>query len=205
MTETPNDPNQPPAPPYSAPSAYPAPPTYPTPPAGPTPPAQPPMVPSAPTYASPQAYPIPVPPPAATHPGGYPTSVMPAPAYAGYPTGTYPAAPPAPVRRTSAWTWVLLGLSIVLLLAAGGLTYGYYVAYTEVEDRNRRIGELQTTVAEREGELEQLREDLAAVEEQLSDAQACVDAMAEFVDLPPGLTEDEVNRAIDRMFDICGF
>jgi hypothetical protein len=132
---------------------------------------------------------------------------MPVSAYptTGYPTGSYPSAPPAPVRRTSAWTWVLLGLSIVLMFVASGLAYGYYTAYTEVEDRNRRIGELQGTVAERDGELQQLKDDLAAVEAELTDAQACVDAMEAFIDLPPGSPDAEVDRVIDEMFEICGF
>jgi uncharacterized coiled-coil protein SlyX len=199
VTETPNEPNQSTPTPYSAPSAYPAPPGQ------PTPPAQPP-VPSAPTYSAPSAYPIPVPPPAG-HPGGYPTAVMPAAAYptTGYPAAGYPSAPAEPVRRTSVWTWVLLGLSILLFLAAGGLGYGYYVAYTEVEDRNRRIGELQSMVVEQDGQIEQLQEDLAATEAELTDAQACVDAMERFIDLPPGSPDDEVDRVIDEMFDICGF
>lgn len=198
MTETPNDQTQSATPPYSAPSAYPtASPAYPTQPAGPTLPTQP----SAP------AYPTQAPPPAG-QPGGYPTAVMPVSAYpaTGYPGAPYPApAPAAPARRTSALTWVFLGLSIVLFLAAVGLGYGYYAAYTEVEDRNSRIGDLQGVVAERDREIEQLKDDLATTEADLTDAQACIDAMEAFVDLPQSASDAEIGRAIDEMFDICGF
>jgi hypothetical protein len=127
-----------------------------------------------------------------------------------YPTTGYPMAPmpPAP-GKTSALTWVFLATSIVFLLAAGGLGFGYLTARSEVIDRNGRIESLQVdvagkddTIADRDDRIEQVEQELADVEAQLSDTQACVDAMEAALTVQ---TEAEFDALFQEMLDTCDF
>jgi septal ring factor EnvC (AmiA/AmiB activator) len=127
-----------------------------------------------------------------------------------YPTTGYPMAPMLPPpARTSAWTWVLAAASIVLLLAAGGLGFGYFTARSAVVDRNSQIESLQVdvaakddTIGEQDDQIEEAEQTLADVETELADAQACIDAMEAALTAP---TEAEFDILFDEMLAICGF
>jgi septal ring factor EnvC (AmiA/AmiB activator) len=116
------------------------------------------------------------------------------------------APPPA---RPNAWTWVLLATTIVFLLAAGGLGFGYYSARSAVIDRNSQIEELQVdnaakddTIAEQDDQIDEAEQTLADAETELADAQACIDAMEAALTAP---TEEEFNALFEEMLTICNF
>lgn len=152
-----------------------------------------------------------------TQPPGYPTTLMPTTSVlpvSAYPTTAYPMppAPAPPQARPNVWTWVLLAVSIVLFLAAGGLGYGYYSAYSAVLDRNDQIGRLNedvaardATIAEQEEELEQAEQDRADAEAEIAQLQECVDAMDAVVSVPQGTSDAEFSALFEEMLDTCGF
>jgi hypothetical protein len=125
--------------------------------------------------------------PPPTTPAPAPVTAVPYPATGvPYPVTAPPYAPAPPPRR-GPWVVVLGIVCGVLLLASGALGTLYYLQRDEAQ---RTSAEQQARITALEDEIAQLREDLEETEtrlrraeDDLADAQACSDAVQEFMDL----------------------
>jgi hypothetical protein len=135
----------------------------------------------------------------------YPQQVSAAPA--AYPVSGYPA-PPAPApRRTSVWTWVLAGLSVLLLLGAGGLGYVYNEARGTIADQKSQIANLEGTVdghtktiSDKDGIIRQRDRAIDDLNDDLDAAKACPAAVRKTL---RAADEAAFNVAYDEMVAEC--
>jgi hypothetical protein len=121
--------------------------------------------------STPPAYPVSTPP-------GYPVSsapAFPASAVPGYPV----ALAGAPEPKKSPWGMVFGILSLVLLLATGGVGYLYYAERDKAGDHGTEVAGLRAQVEDLQDELDQSKEDL---QNALDDAQDCSGYVQDFLD-----------------------
>jgi len=172
---------------------------------------QPTPVPPSPGIASPAAAPDPAPHSTAPVPvtgAPYPATGVP------YPVTAPPYGPTPPPRR-GPWVVVLGIVSGVLLLVSGALGTLYYLQRDEARrtsaEQQAQITALQDEIAQLREELDETRTRLQRAEDDLADAQACSDAVQEFIDaaieigmsggseLPPG----EAEMLVFEMMGAC--
>ena len=124
-----------------------------------------------------------------------------------YPVSGYPL-PPAPApRRTSVWTWVFAGLSVLLLLGAGGLGYVYNEARGTIAEQKSQIASLEGTVdghtrtiSEKDGIIRQREQAIDDVTADLNTEKLCAAAVRQAL---AATDEAAFNVAYDLMVAEC--
>jgi outer membrane murein-binding lipoprotein Lpp len=124
--------------------------------------------------------------------------------------------PYAPPPRRSGWVVALSIVSGVLLLAAGALGTLWYLDHDKATqastDAQTQIEQLQNQVAQLEDDLDDTGDQLQRTEDDLAAAQACPDAVKDFIDLATnaalaGQTAPPLAEAQQALFDMmqaCG-
>jgi hypothetical protein len=186
-----------------------------------------------PAATDPAAELVPAPPPVGPDPGAAPPYVteqlvgpgLPAAPYAVLPypvtaapypmtAAPYPYAFVAPPPRRNGWT-IALGITAgVLLLAVGALGALWFLDHDEAartsSDQQAQLEDLQEQVAQLEEDLDETENRLQVTEDDLATAQACPDAVQEFVELAAespgegGAPSPRAQQAAFEMFNACG-
>jgi hypothetical protein len=147
----------------------------------------------------------------------YPVTAAPYPVTAApYPVtaAPYPYAFVAPPPRRNGWT-IALGITAgVLLLAVGALGALWFLDHDEAtrtsSDQQAQLEDLQEQVAQLEEDLDETETRLQVTEDDLATAQACPEAVQEFVELAAespgeaGAPSPQAQQAAFEMFNACG-